>query len=141
AAASGKQPWEQVVAVTDGGDSSVTVGPLRGGGGAGGQLVAGIVGGSIGLVSIGVASAFGMMAIGKKNDSASHFLGNLCDDTGFQLRTDGRTDGNVSTALFVVGGVALAAGLTVALTAPRAPRASARITLGPGSVALGGTFR
>jgi hypothetical protein len=140
AAASGKQPWDQVVVVTDGADTSVEVGPLRDPG-AGGQLVAGIVVGSVGLAAIGVASAFGMMAIAQKNDSAAHSTGNTCDDMGFQHRTDGRTDGNVSTTLFVIGGVALAAGVTVAVTAPRRSGASARITFGPGSVAIGGTFR
>ena len=103
-----------------------------------GQLVAGIVAGSVGLVGIGVGSAFGVMAFGKKSDSAPHCpAGNRCDDTGFQLRTDSRTDGDVSTALFVVGGAALVAGVTMIATASRA---GAQLTIGPRSVAIRGAF-
>lgn len=48
----------------------------------------------------------------------------------------------VSTASYVVGAVCLATGVTLWLTAPRAPAggASAKIWLGPGSGGVGGTF-
>jgi hypothetical protein len=162
ATASGKQRWEKVVPVpADGVTASVQVGPLLDAAGpaapgtpapgppasgpaaakppAKTQLIAGITVAAVGLAGVGVGAAFGAMAIGKKNDSAAHCpVGNRCDDTGFMLRTDGRVDGNVSTALFIVGGAALAAGVIVIATAPRAPRVE--VALGPRGIALRGAW-
>jgi hypothetical protein len=53
------------------------------------------------------------------------------------------TFGNVSTITFIVGGVGLAAGITLFLTAPRATEShapTAELRVGPGHVALLGTW-
>jgi hypothetical protein len=68
-------------------------------------LVTGIVG--AGAVLAG--SAFGVRALVLANDASSHCPPGGCDDRGFSERGDSLTAGNVSTALFVGGGILLAA--------------------------------
>lgn len=51
----------------------------------------------------------------KSNESCR---GNLCPDDGFEHRTDARASGNIATAFFIGGGVALAAGVALVLLSP-----------------------
>src|SRR5262249_2816275 len=88
------------------------------------QRTAGVVAGSLGIAMLGAGAAFGVQAIIKKNESNSVYClpsTNFCDPAGVQLRNDGVTAGNRSTALGVAGGVAFAGGIPLFLTAPKAP--------------------
>jgi hypothetical protein len=89
----------------------------------GAQRVAGAVAGGVGLVGIGVGAAFGAVALSKNSQSnaGGHCHdGNQCDGMGFLLRQDARSAGTVSTAFWVAGGVVLAGGIALFLTAPSA---------------------
>lgn len=102
----------------------------------------GLITGAAGLVGIGVGSALGAMAIQKNNESnEGHCLGKVCDLTGQGLRADSIAAGNGSTAAFVIGGAALAAGITMVLIAPRSPSApAAQVKVGPRGLLLSGTW-
>ena len=104
----------------------------------------------VGAVGIGLGTVFGILAFKATSDVQSHCKGNVCPKSQEGNIKTARTDGNVSTAGFVIGGVGLAAGIVLALTVGRGssepakdekPK-SATVTplLGPGYLGAAGTF-
>jgi hypothetical protein len=95
--------------------------------------------GALGIVGVGVGSAFGLIAKSKLDDSNSSHCDstNHCDPAGLSMRKDSESAATASTALFVAGGVALAAGIVLYVTAPRATASSA-IVVAPAPLAGGG---
>lgn len=89
------------------------------------QRIAGVVIAGVGIVGLGIGTALGLSAKSTYDDSSAYCTGNLCDAKGGAIRDDARATGNVGTAFFFVGAVALVAGGVLWLTAPSA-RASAR---------------
>lgn len=88
------------------------------GGGLGTQRTLALVAGGLGVVGVGVGTAFGLVSKSKHDQAASHCNGSLCrDQTGVDLKSQARSAGNISTVGFIVGGVGLAAGVTLWLTA------------------------
>jgi len=71
-----------------------------------------------GVVTAGVGGYFGVRAISKNRESldSGGCRGNVCNAAGKALREDALAAGNVSTVLFVVGGVLAAGGLTLLFT-------------------------
>lgn len=69
----------------------------------------------IGVMGLGLGIAFGAAALSAKNESnASHCNGrNQCDSTGIDLRKDAVSYGNVSTGMFIAGGLLAAGGFTL----------------------------
>ncbi len=110
-----------------------------------GRAIAGLAIAGAGVVALGVGTSFGVAALGKKSDSnANGNCGaggqvNDCNGVGVGLRDDARTLGNVSTVLIAVGGVAVAAGLVVWLTAPSS-RVKTTLGFDGRMVRLGGAF-
>jgi hypothetical protein len=110
------------------------------------QRVVAYVLGGVGLVGIGIGTGFGLSAISKFNESNENGCnGNDCTETAATTRREAQSAGTISTVAFVVGGVALAGGVVLFLTAPRksrGPTASARLTLAPGggNVELGAVW-
>ncbi|HLM73529.1 MAG TPA: hypothetical protein VK459_12580, partial [Polyangiaceae bacterium] len=108
------------------------------GGGFGTQRKIAVVTGGLGLVALGVGTAFGIKAAGAKSASDDHCeSNNICDDEGIKLRADGIAWGNLATGFFIGGGVATAAGVVIYLTAPSGGRASAKTEVGVTSVSVG----
>lgn len=103
---------------------------------------AGLVVGAVGLLGLGVGSGAGIRAITAKSASGDHcHADDRCDATGLDLRAQSLTAGTWSTAMFAVGGVALAAGVTLVVLAPSAPRSPVvKAAIGPGTVGLVGSF-
>jgi serine/threonine-protein kinase len=95
--------------------------------------------GALGVVGVGLGSAFGLVAKSKLDQSNSSHCDSSdhCDSTGLGLRKDSKDAAGLSTILFVAGGVALAAGVVLYVTAPRARPASA-IVVAPALLAGGG---
>jgi serine/threonine-protein kinase len=95
--------------------------------------------GAVGLIGVGLGSAFGLAAKSKLDQSNSGHCDSSdhCDSTGLGLRKDSEHAANLSTVLFVAGGVALAAGVVLYVTAPRARPASA-IVVAPALLSGGG---
>lgn len=111
------------------------------------QRLGGIAVGWFGLTVVGVGAGFGFAAIAKKGESESGPCqkDGRCTAEGLELRADGRTFGDVSTALILAGGAAVATGVVLFLTAPSPPAApsptapavaGAGLLIAPGHVAL-----
>jgi hypothetical protein len=117
--------------------------PAQNAGGA--QRTIGILLGGIGLASLGVGGIFGGAALAKKGDIDSACGGSASTCTappGSQdaARSEQQTFARLSTLGFVVGGVAVAAGVVLYLTAPRAKTAVA-VTGSLGGLSLVGRFQ
>jgi hypothetical protein len=93
--------------------------------GASTQRTVGIGIAAAGVVGLGVATFFGVKAIGTLDDSKPHCGDLACDQAGLDLRDDSRSQANVSTILFVASGVVLAGGVVLWVTAPASTRAAA----------------
>lgn len=166
ARAPGKRPWQASLTIRTGpSQEAVTIQPLadapeaaepvnnpapppppRAEGGSSGntqRVIAYALGGA-GIIAVGVGTAFGLTAISKNNESNDKgCFGNQCTAPSASLRNDARSAGTISTVAFALGGAALAGGVTLLLTAPSSKhdyRASARVVLGPGSVAIGSAW-
>jgi hypothetical protein len=74
----------------------------------------------VGTAGMAVGAVFGVLAIGKNNDSNAnnHCNASGCDPTGTQLRNDALTDATVSTVAFGAGVAVAAAGVVLWWTAP-----------------------
>jgi hypothetical protein len=89
------------------------------------KTVALIVGG-VGVVGIGVGSAFGLIAKSKNDQALQNCrTSTLCSQTGLDLTSDAKSAATVSTISFIAGGVALAGGIVLWLTAPSSSPSSA----------------
>lgn len=109
-----------------------------------GQRIAGIVVGVVGLGGIGLGSVFGGLAISKWNAAKSD-CGTGCpsDDPAQREKMTASTDALVSTVALIVGGVAVAGGIALFVTAPKkAAVNSAWLGVIPqlGGAAIGGRF-
>jgi hypothetical protein len=83
----------------------------------------GLVSAGVGVVAIGVGTAFGVIAKSKRDDSNAQPGGCVNDDcppAAAHTRDDARSAGTTSTIFFVAGGVLAAAGVTMFLVAPSA---------------------
>lgn len=108
-----------------------------------------LVGVSIGVVGVAgvvVGSIFGVQAISGKAADGHCDEFTQCDSIGAPLRRAGIRAGNISTVAFLVGGLALAGGVTLIITAPaksraqNGPRAALGLTLGPAEAHVTGSW-
>jgi hypothetical protein len=104
-----------------------------------GQRTVGWILGGAGVVGIGIGSAFGLMAKSTYNHAIGECPGSnpkSCDSApGVQDGATAHSQATISTVAFVAGGVALAAGFVVYLTAPKSG-VSVGANLGPGTALL-----
>jgi hypothetical protein len=78
--------------------------------------------GALGVVAVGVGSYFGLRSISQHADSQPHCDGDVCDQTGFDMRKGAIVSGNVSTVLIGVGAAAIVvAGVFWLVAKPEAP--------------------
>jgi hypothetical protein len=106
------------------------------------QRLLGVITGGVGVVGIGVGSVFGAIAMGKNNSASGHCNGSVCDAPTVSTLNDARTDATVSTVAFAAGGVLLAAGVVLYLTAPKgAPTAGLILSPGAGGSVAGLTLQ
>jgi len=84
-----------------------------------GQKTVALIVGGVGIVGIGVGSAFGLIAKSKNDQALQNCrTSTLCSQTGLNLTDDAKSAATVSTVAFIAGGVALAGGVVLWLTAP-----------------------
>ena len=85
------------------------------------RTIALVVGG-VGVVGLGIGTAFALQAKAKYDDSLPSCPTdkNICSAQGVSLRDDARTAGNVATVAIGAGAAALVAGAILFLTAPSA---------------------
>jgi hypothetical protein len=109
--------------------------------GLGPQRVAAIVAAGVGVVGLGIGSAFGVVALSKKSDAQNVCADQCTTQAGVSDWSDAKSAGNVSTALFIVGGVGLAGAAILWLSAPSPTHASSvQLGLGPRGVQLKGAW-
>jgi hypothetical protein len=90
--------------------------------GLGFQRTAALIAGGVGVVSLAFGGFFVARAWSNWQDARPHCTReNVCDDRGFDLGQTARSQGDVATAAFAVGGLAVAIGAVLWLTAPSAP--------------------
>lgn len=78
-----------------------------------GLLYGGIAVGALGLAGLGAGIALGLYAARDRDDALSRCPAGACDDEGFATVERARTKAHGATAGFVVGGVALTAGVVM----------------------------
>ncbi len=97
------------------------------------QATIGIVVGAVGIVGVGLGTVFALSAKSKYNDSlanCSTSSPNECMQTGVDQRNSARTSGNIASVAFAVGGVALATGIVLWLTAPSSHGSEQGVAIG-----------
>jgi hypothetical protein len=72
----------------------------------------------VSAAAIGAGSYFGLRTFSKRDDIGNHCVDSKCDPLGLELQDDAHTSATISTISFAVGGLALAAGLYLLITAP-----------------------
>jgi hypothetical protein len=88
--------------------------------------IAGLTLGALGLGGLAVGSYYGGEAWSLESQAGAHCSATGCDATGFPLREQSRSDGNVATVSLTVGAVLLVAGVVLWLVAPSDSAASSR---------------
>jgi hypothetical protein len=110
------------------------------------QRLAAVVIGGAGIVSAGVGAGFAVSAKSQYNSSLANCSGtppDVCTQPGFDQRNSAINAGNVATFLIAAGGVAVAGGIVLWLTAPSASHpqaASLALVPAPGGGMLRGTW-
>jgi hypothetical protein len=98
----------------------------------------------VGLVGIGLGTAFGLSSKKHHDDAQPYCDGQACSDPrGVTLKEQAIRDGNVSTVAFIVGGVGLATAGVLLVTLPHRPdeeRAHTAIVIGPSTLGMRGYF-
>lgn len=111
-----------------------------------GRKVMGVVVGVVGLAAAGAGVALGFIAKSNWQDAHDNHCNaqDQCDPTGVSQVGDARSLGTIATVTTIAGGVALAAGVVIYLTAPRPHDHAVSIApvVGPGMAgfAIGGAF-
>ena len=133
-----------------GGDRNITPKPTGDEGST--QRLVGLVAGGAGIVGLGLGTVFGLKAKSTYNDAVSSCnADHQCTQSGLDKADDASSQATVSTISFIAGGVLLAGGAVLYLTAPRAapttgsaaPARKVHVSLGGPGVAgmtLGGAF-
>jgi len=104
--------------------------------------------GGAGVIAVGVSSYMTLSARSKYNDAIAQHCGGsktMCDDTGLSITRDARSEANVATVVFAVGAAAVAGGVVLYLTAPKASAEHAMrivpvVDARSAQVVLGGSF-
>ncbi|HVH41883.1 MAG TPA: hypothetical protein VM925_06050 [Labilithrix sp.] len=110
-----------------------------------GRKVLGLVTAGVGVIGVGIGAAFGLMAKSTHDDALAHCHGNrLCDPEGVRLGDEASAKAAVSTVGFVAGGLLIATGAVLYLTAPKEHSSTTAIFLAPapagGAMGMRGTF-
>ena len=109
--------------------------------GLGGQKIAALVVGGVGVVGLAVGGIFGAMAMSKQSEAQSVCPNQCATADGVTKWSDTASAGNVSTIAFIVGGVAVAGAAVLWLTAPIAGGGgSTQVGIGPGGLQMRGTW-
>jgi hypothetical protein len=72
----------------------------------------------LGIVALGVGTAFGLHAISSGNTASAHCDGDACDATGASARLDEQSAGNAATWTLVTGAALLTTGVALRVLSP-----------------------
>jgi hypothetical protein len=110
------------------------------------QKTLGLVVAAGGVVGLGVGGFFGLKTSSTWNEAKPKCPNLECDAQGVQLATDAKNYGTISTIATIAGGVLLVGGAVLFFTggdsgsSAKSNRLPVRVGVGPGSVAVGGSF-
>ncbi len=107
------------------------------------QRTIAIVAGGVGVVGVAVGTIFGLSARSTYHGVDAQCSDvNRCTPTAVDARHDAYGKATASTIAFGVGGVALATGVILWFTAPKADLDTPKvgIAFGPGTIAIGGDW-
>lgn len=110
----------------------------------GSQRTWALVAGGVGVAGAVVGTLFGLQARSKNADASDHCRADrptLCDAQGVSLGDDAKRAATTSTLAFAVGGVALAGGVALWLTAPTSRGAALALAPTAGSTSAGLVLR
>ncbi len=109
--------------------------------GIGTQKIFAIVAGGVGVVGLGIGSAFGLIAMSKKIDAESACPDSLCtNQDGSNRWRDAASAGNLATVGFIVGSVGIAAAAVLWITVPSSSGSRTQVGCGPGALQMKGTW-
>lgn len=106
------------------------------------QRTLGLIAMGVGVVGAGVGTYFGVNTMAHWSDAKTHCNDSVCDATGVSLASDARSEGNLSTAFFLIGGALGIGGAALYFTAPKDKTIAVVPSLAPSSLGLnmGGAF-
>lgn len=167
ASAPGRQPWQSVIVVKGpGGTFTASIpalapagavpvsaavatstpppseppAPARETKGLGTQRIIALLAGGVGVGGVIVGTVFGLKSKSDHDEAANYCDGSRCTDPrGVSAGNSAHSAGTVSTVAMIVGGLGLAAGVTLWFTAPKA-KTSAALSIAPGSLKFQGSF-
>jgi hypothetical protein len=98
--------------------------------------------GGLGVIGLGVGGVLGLVAMSKRDQSNSGAIphcdaNDICSSDGLALRKEAESAATGSTIAFVAGGIALAAGVVLYITAPRGSPVTG-LLVAPAPIAGGG---
>jgi hypothetical protein len=107
------------------------------------RKIAGLAIAGAGLVALGVSGYLTLDAKSQYTDALDAHCGgvtNMCDDEGVRLTGDAKSTANTATVIAIIGGVALAGGVVLFLTAPSGGKARSEhaLYLAPSATPTGG---
>ena len=102
------------------------------------QRLGGYITGGAGIVALGLGTIFGVRTLSLKSDRSAECDASGCSVAGVQADRDARSAATLSTVSFVAGGVLLAGGAALVLTAPSG---TSRARVGISPLAGGGFTR
>jgi serine/threonine-protein kinase len=106
--------------------------------GLGGQRIAAIAVGGVGVAGLAVGTVFGLKAMSNKKEADKTCDGTACtSEGGVSAGNDAHKAGNVSTVAMIVGAAGLVGGVALWFTAPKG---SAQVGLGPSGIVLRRAF-
>jgi hypothetical protein len=133
------QPAGPDAPVGDGGDTGSSSG--------GGSVVPAVIAFGLGGAALAAGAITGAMTLSKASDIKGNCTGDVCPLDQESDADSAKTLGNISTVMFVVGGVAVGAGVVLLLTVggddsaqAKAPAPQLGAKIGLGSVSLVGSF-
>lgn len=143
--APGRKRWSTTVEIAEGETRALQIPALEAVGDASdGGLPLRTIGYGVagaGVVGVVVGTVFAVNARAKWDEAQrDHCRGTICDREGGALASDAKSAGNLATVFFVLGGVALAGGVTLIVLGGSSDATSARLDVGPGRVTLAGSF-
>lgn len=105
------------------------------------QRVIALVSGAVGVAGIATGTLFGLRSASKHRASDEHCGPTTCrDEEGVSLMEDARSAGNVSTAAFVVGGIASAAAAVLWFAPPFGKGMATQVGVGSGTLRVAGQW-
>jgi hypothetical protein len=129
AATSETRASESVAPGSAGVETSGAPVPVAGGGSSSTQRWIAYGLGGLGIVGVGLGTAWGVQAINAKNEPGCQ-SGVCSSDAAAQVQRDGHAAGDRSTVAFIAGGALVAAGVVLWLTSPNGPPSTGQAALG-----------